>query len=89
MRRALSNGKSQNYNLGANEGFVMFLTSKLITSFVDGFTLGMQSQANAYLQSQSAHTVYIGFWTLVVKCTHYGFCGQVAFKNARTMVFFK
>jgi hypothetical protein len=34
-------------------------------------------------------TVYIGFWTLKVKCTHYGICSQVAFKNARAMFFSK
>jgi hypothetical protein len=28
----------KNYNLSVNEGFVMFLTSKLITCFIDGFT---------------------------------------------------
>jgi hypothetical protein len=55
MRKTLSNRKSQNYSLTANEDFVMFLTSKLITCFIDGFTLGMKSQANAYSQSQSAH----------------------------------
>ena len=32
----------KNYNLNANEGFVMFLTSKLITCFIGGFTLTMK-----------------------------------------------
>ena len=27
--------------------------------------------------------IYIGFWTLKMKCTQYGLYGQVAFKNAR------
>ena len=27
--------------------------------------------------------IYIGFWTLKVKCTQHGICGEVAFKNAR------
>ena len=31
--------------------------------------------------------IYIGFWTLEMKCTQYGICGEVAFKNARAMVF--
>ena len=31
--------------------------------------------------------VYIGFWTGEMKCTQYGICGEVAFKNARAMVF--
>ena len=32
---------------------------------------------------------YIAFWTLKVKCTQYGMCGEVAFKIARAMVFSK
>ena len=32
---------------------------------------------------------YIGFWTLEMKCTQYGICEEVAFKNARAMVFLK
>ena len=32
---------------------------------------------------------YIGFWTLEMKCTQYGNCGEVAFKNARAMIFLK
>ena len=31
--------------------------------------------------------IYIGFWTLEMKCTQYGICGEVAFKNARALVF--
>jgi hypothetical protein len=31
--------------------------------------------------------IYIGFWTLEMKCTQYGICGEVAFKNARAKVF--
>ena len=32
--------------------------------------------------------IYIGFWTFKMKCTQYGICGQVAFKNARASVIF-
>jgi hypothetical protein len=32
--------------------------------------------------------MYIGFETLKVRCTQYGFCSQAAFKNARAMFFF-
>ena len=39
----------KNYNLNVNEEFVMFLTSKLITCFIDGFTSIMKSQSIAYL----------------------------------------
>ena len=28
-----------------------------------------------------------GFWTLEMKCTQYGICEEVAFKNARAMAF--
>jgi hypothetical protein len=31
--------------------------------------------------------IYIGFGTLEVKCTQYGICGTIAFKNAKAMVF--
>jgi hypothetical protein len=31
--------------------------------------------------------IYIEFWTLEMKCTQYGICGEVAFKNVRTMIF--
>jgi hypothetical protein len=31
----------------------------------------------------------IGFWILKTECTQYEICGEVAFKNARTMVFWE
>ena len=31
--------------------------------------------------------MYIGFWTLEMKCTQYGDFEEVAFKNARAMIF--
>ena len=37
----------KNYNLCANEDFVIFLTSKLITCFIDGLTLKMKSKSIA------------------------------------------
>jgi hypothetical protein len=33
--------------------------------------------------------IYIGFWTLKVKCIQYGICEEVVIKNARAMVFSK
>ena len=33
--------------------------------------------------------IYIGFWTLKVKCTEYGICNQAALKNARAKFFLK
>ena len=38
MKKTLSLVSQKNYNLGANEVFVIFFTSKLITCFIDGFT---------------------------------------------------
>ena len=45
----------KNYNLDANEGFVIFLTSKLIACFIDGFTLKMKSQSIACLLNGSEY----------------------------------
>ena len=39
----------KNYNLSANEGFVITFISKLITCFIDGFTSKMKSQSIAYV----------------------------------------
>ena len=38
MAKTLWKVSHKNCNLGANEEFVMFLTSKLITCFIEGFT---------------------------------------------------
>ena len=70
-----------------NEGFVIFFTSMLITSFIGSLDLKMKCQSTTYLRMEVY--IYIGIWTLKVKCTQYGICGKVAFKNARAMVFSK
>ena len=31
--------------------------------------------------------IYIGFWTLEIKYTQYGISGEVAFKDARALIF--
>ena len=41
--------------LGANEGFVMFLTSKLITYFIDNFTSKRKTQSISYLLNGSEY----------------------------------
>jgi hypothetical protein len=51
------------YSLNANEAISISLTSKLITYFIDNFTLGMNSKSIAYLLSGSEH-IYIGSWAL-------------------------
>ena len=49
----------RNYNLNANEGFVIFLTSKLITCFIGGFTLAMKPQSIAHLLNGNEHMYWI------------------------------
>src|ERR1700738_3562495 len=87
ITKSLSIVSDKNYNLSGNEDFVIFLTSKLITCFIDGFTLKMKS-SQLLIYSMEVN-IYIGFETLKMKCTQYGICGQVAFKNASTLVFSK
>jgi hypothetical protein len=43
-QRQLQMASHKSYNLNVDEDFVMFLTSKLITCFIDGFTSIMKSQ---------------------------------------------
>ena len=59
MTKTLSIVNHENYNLGAYEGFVIFLTSKLITCFIDGFTSKMKSQSIAYFLNGSEHVYWI------------------------------
>ena len=59
MTETLSMVSHKYYNLNANEGFVIFLTSKLITCFIDGFTSKMRSQSIAYLLNGSEHIYWI------------------------------
>ena len=48
-----------NYNLNASEDVVVFLTSKLIRGFIDGFSLRTKSQSIAYLLRGSEHIYWI------------------------------
>ena len=59
MTKTLSKVSHKNYNLGANESSVIFLTFKLITCFVDGFTLKMKPQSIAYLLYVNEHLYWI------------------------------
>ena len=43
MTKTLPMVGHKNYKLSANEGFVIFLTSKMITWFIGNFTLKMKS----------------------------------------------
>ena len=60
----------KSYNLNANEGLVMFLASKLMTCFIDGCISKIKS-GESFIYSMEVN-IYIGFWTLKVKCTQYG-----------------
>ena len=62
MTKTLLMASHENYNLGAREGFVMLLTSKLITCFIDGFTLRMKSKSIACLLNEREHIYWI--WDL-------------------------
>ena len=44
MTKTLSMVSHKNYNLNASDNFVIFLTSKSITFYIDGFTLVVKSQ---------------------------------------------
>ena len=77
MTKPLSMASHNNLNLGA-WGFCMFLTSKLITCFIDGFTSKREFQSIVHLLTMNWN-IYIGFWTLKMKCTQYGLYEQAAF----------
>ena len=59
MTKTLSMVSYKNYNLNAKWGFCHFLTFKLITCFIDGFTLRRKSQSIAYLLNESEHIYWI------------------------------
>ena len=59
----------KNHNLSANEGFIILLTSKIN----EKFTLQMKSQSIVIYSMEV--NLYIGLWTLKVKCTQCGICG--------------
>ena len=88
MTKMLSMASHNLFNLGANEGFVIFLTFKSITCFIDGFTSKIKSQSIAYLLNGSEHI----YWILSLEDemhSQYGLYEQAAFKNARAILFFE
>ena len=88
MKKTFSMVSHKNYNLSANEDFVKKITSKLITCFIDGFTLKMKSQSIVSLLNESEH-ISIIFWTFKMKCIQYEICEEMALKNAGAMIFSK
>ena len=63
MTKTLSMVSHKNYYLSANEDFLIFLTSKLFTCFIGGFTLKMKPQSIAYLLNGSEGI----YWTWVLE----------------------
>jgi hypothetical protein len=70
----------KHYNPSASEGFVILLTSKLITCLLTS-SLRKQNPNQLLIYSMEV-SIYIEFWTLEMKCTQYGLYGQATFKNA-------
>ena len=65
----------------------LFLTFRLITYFIDNFTLGMKSKSVDYLLSGSEHIYSI--WALKSRCTQYEFCKLGNLQICRTTLFFE
>ena len=59
MTKTLSMVSHKNYNLNANEGFVMFLASKLITCFIDGCTSKIKSRWIAHILNGSEQIYWV------------------------------
>ena len=81
----------KNYNLNANEGFVIFLTSKLIPCLSGSFTSKMKSQSIVYLFNGCEHIyvyIYIWFWIFKMKCTQYGLYGQSGLQSMQGQFYF-
>ena len=87
----------KDYNLNTNEGFVIFLTSKLITCFIGGFTLIMKPQSIAYLLNGSEHIYQIldlegevySIWDLCVSGLQECKSNEFFFKIGRTSSSFR
>ena len=87
MTKTLSMASCENYNLNANEGFVIFWTSKLNIRFIDSFTLKMKSQLIVYLLNESEHIyrivdLEIEVHSIWVMCTN-------TLKKCRAILFFE
>ena len=87
MEKALSNGKPQIYHLIGIEGIFISLTSKLSTYFIDGFTLGKES--SQLLIYWVEVNIYIGFCSLKMRCTQYGFYGQGGLQEYKSNFFWR
>ena len=49
----------ESYNPGANEGFVTFSTSTIMTCFIDGFTSKTKYESIFYFRIESEHVCWI------------------------------
>ena len=88
MTKTSSMVSHKNYNLSANEDFVKKITFKLITCFIDGFTLKVKSQSITSLLNESEH-ISIIFWTLKMKCIQYEICEKNDLEKCMGNGFFK
>ena len=59
MTKPLSMVSHNSFNLNANEAFAMYLTSKLITCFIDSFTSKRKFQSIIHLLNESEHIYWI------------------------------
>ena len=86
MTKVPFNGNSQNYyNLNAEWGIRNIPDFQVNYMLYWRFHLKNEIPVNCVLIYSIEVDIYIiGFWALKVKCTQYGICGQVTFKNART-----
>ena len=78
------------YNLIENEHFVMFLTSKLMTCYIDSFTSKRKSQSFAYIFNENKHMYEIlDLENSINIYIQYGLIEQAVIKNARAILFFE
>ena len=87
MTKILSMVSHKIYNMNANEGFVIFLTFKLIACYIDAFLLEMKSQSISYLLNGSEHI----YWILDIESEGHSMWVVLtrAFRNASAILFFK
>ena len=53
------------------------------------YNMQITTQKNIFNQIYIEVNMYIGFWTLKMKCTQYGFHEESTFKNAKAVLFLK
>ena len=77
----------KNYNLSAHKGFVILLTSKLSTCFIDGFTSKMKSQSITCFSNGSEYIYWIV--ALEDEVHSIGVLWTSDFQDARAILFYE